>query len=496
MSIIEAQSLQKSYGGTKALAGVDFTLEAGSVHALLGENGAGKSTLVKILSGAIKADAGVLRFDGSARTFNGTQQAKESGIAWVAQELSLFPDLDILANLFPNTGPNKSIFMDRKTREELARPVMDSLNLNHSTRKIVGELTLAERQLVEISRALIQKPKVLILDEPTSALERGNSDRLIEILHVMRDSGVGVIFVSHILQEVLDLCDTVTVLRDGHNAITGESLKNHNVESIVDAMVGDRRVKISKRRAAIRTSDISTGKLEFESVSTDKSLKGVTIEVCPGEIVGITGLVGSGHEDILQVAVGRKSISQGKVTMPDGNHQPKNLIESAHRGIAYVSGDRKKFGLMMDKSLTENIAEVRDFALLKDGWIMKSRRMKANAQNFVDKLSIRTPSVSLAAGSLSGGNQQKVVFAKWLNSSPSVLLLDDPTRGVDVGAKSEMHKIIEELTLSQIPVLMNSTDLEELASICDRVYVFKNGAVKEQVAGEDLDVSKLLMAMN
>jgi len=151
---------------------------------------------------------------------------------------------------------------------------------------------------------------------------------------------------------------------------------------------------------------------------------------------------------------------------------------------------------MLDKSLTENIAEVRDFALLKDGWIMKSRRMKANAQNFVDKLSIRTPSVSLAAGSLSGGNQQKVVFAKWLNSSPSVLLLDDPTRGVDVGAKSEMHKIIEELTLSQIPVLMNSTDLEELASICDRVYVFKNGAVKEQVAGEDLNVSRLLMAMN
>jgi len=151
---------------------------------------------------------------------------------------------------------------------------------------------------------------------------------------------------------------------------------------------------------------------------------------------------------------------------------------------------------MLDKSLTENIAEVRDFALLKDGWIMKSRRMKANAQNFVDKLSIRTPSVSLAAGSLSGGNQQKVVFAKWLNSSPSVLLLDDPTRGVDVGAKSEMHKIIEELTLSQIPVLMNSTDLEELARICDRVYVFKNGAVKEQVAGEDLNVSRLLMAMN
>jgi ABC-type sugar transport system ATPase subunit len=496
MPIIEARSLRKAYGGTKALDGVDFTLEAGSVHALLGENGAGKSTLVKILAGAIRSDSGEMRLDDSARNFTGTQQAQAAGIAWVAQELTLFPDLSILDNLFPNVGPKRGIFSDRKTREALAQPVLDSLHLNHTTSTPVSELTLAERQLVEISRALIQKPKVLILDEPTSALEQGSSDRLIAILKVLRDSGVGVFFVSHILQEVIDLCDTVTVLRDGKNAITAEPISQHSVDSIVAAMVGEKKIHARTGRRQLTATSATRGALIFDGVTTPSTLKNVSIRVRPGEVVGVAGLVGSGHEEVLKVAVGQIPAIHGSITLPDGSPQPKNLVHSAHRGVAFVSGDRKRFGLMLDKSIATNVAVVRDFALTKDGWIMNYKRARENALKFIKQIAIRTPSPELLAGSLSGGNQQKVVFAKWLNASPSLLLLDDPTRGVDVGAKGEMHKIIEELSHSLIPTLINSTDLEELANVCDRVYVFKNGEITHELQREELSISRLLVAMN
>jgi ABC-type sugar transport system ATPase subunit len=506
--VLEAAGIAKSYGGVRALDGAGLTVRAGAVHALLGENGAGKSTLVKVVAGAVRPDAGTLRLDGREVAFASTADAARHGVAVVSQELSLFEDLDVLANLFPMREPRRGPFVRRAEMAERARPVLDDLGVDVPLRTPVGSLSLAQRQLVEVARALVTRPRVLILDEPTSALERASTETLLGVVRVLRERRVAVVFVSHILEEALGLCDEVTVLRDGRAVLEGVPRAGLTTPAIVDAMLGEQRrgtVPVAADDEAHELAEQVTemvdragavAPLRLDAVSVPGRLDAVSLTARPGEIVGLAGIAGAGHETVLELVSGRRRPEAGTVALPGGGPVPRGLRGAIGAGVALVAGDRRRFGLMLDKPLWDNIGQVRAVAMAADGPFVSTRRLRAHARDQVDRLQVRTPSIDARAGELSGGNQQKVVFAKWLEAQPSVLLLDDPTRGVDVGAKAEMHALVRGAAEAGAVVLLTSTDLDELAGICDRVLVFHRGAVCAELAGAGLEPHALLVAMN
>jgi len=509
--VLEARGIFKSYGGVHALAGANLVVRAGTVHALLGENGAGKSTLVKIIAGALPADAGTLSLDGEEVAFATTADAATKGVAVVSQELNLFEDLDLLSNLFPQREPMRGPFVDRAEMTRRARPVLHDLGLGDlSLRRNVGELSLAQRQLVEIAKALVTDPHVLVLDEPTSALEASSTALLMDVVRVLRERQVAVVYVTHILQEAMTLSDEVTVLRDGRVVLQGVPLESLSIRKILDAMLGEHALTSGETEASQPTTekiaaaiDASTAdaegagaELRFESVSLAGALDDVSFTVTRGEIVGLAGLTGSGYAAVPQLIAGRYRCDSGRVVFPNGRRAPRSLREAIASGVALVSGDRRRFGLMLDKPVWDNIAQVRAIALRREGTLIGKRKLREVAAGHVRALRIRASSVDETAGRLSGGNQQKVVFAKWLDAKPSIMVLDDPTRGVDVGAKLEMHGLIRAAADANALILLNSTDLEELCSLCDRVLVFFQGRVCAELSGESLSVHNVLESMN
>src|SRR3954469_2028241 len=501
--MLEARALRKTYGGVVALAGADFTVRAGSVHALLGENGAGKSTLVKIVAGAVVPDSGELRLDGKPVQFANTAEAARNGVAVVSQELNLFGDLDVLANLFTLREIKHGPFISRAEMARKARPVLAELGLHVALRPRVEELTRAERQLIEIAKAMLTDPRVLILDEPTSALGATSTEMLLDALRVLRDRQVGVVFVSHILEDVMALCDEVTVLRDGNVEMSAQPREGLTVPAIVDAMLGDREPTIARPddelQEAVAESvgeEVGGGRLELHDAAVDGALEPLTLAVRPGEIVGLAGVAGAGHLSVLELVSGLRRPDSGSVVLPDGKPVPSGLRGAVRSGVALVTGDRRRLGLMLDKPIWENIGQIRSVGLAADGLLVRKRTLRARAREHVSGLRIRSRSVDQDAGSLSGGNQQKVVFAKWLDAQPSVFLLDDPTRGVDVGAKDEMHALIRSTAAAGAPVLICSTDIDELAALCDRVVVFHQGSVSAELSGETLKTHTVLEAMN
>jgi ABC-type sugar transport system ATPase subunit len=509
--MFEAHDIRKSYGGVHALRGANLTVRAGTVHALLGENGAGKSTLVKIIAGAVRPDAGSLKLSGREVSFRSTADAARNGVAVVSQELSLFPDLDVLANLFPMREITRGPFVSRAQMEARARPVLEELGLHVHPRQLVATLSLAERQLLEIAKALVTDPRVLILDEPTSALEASSTETLIQSLKVVRGRQVAVLFVSHILEEVMALCDEVTVLRDGFPVLEAAQRDQLTVQTIVDAMLGERTPPeqtvgsgAASMQAHLDDAVTAAGEggaaadasLVVREVSVGHRLENVSFTVGPGEIVGLAGLTGSGHLAVIELLSGQLRPDSGSATLPGGRPVPRGLRAAIKSGVALITGDRRRFGLMLDKPLWDNVGQVRAVALARDGLMIRRRQLRRNAAEHVERLRVRTPSINQDAGMLSGGNQQKVVFAKWLDAKPTVLVLDDPTRGVDVGAKAEMHALIRSAAQAGAVVLLASTDLDELEQLAHRVLVFHRGRVGAELSGANLRVHTLLVAMN
>jgi ABC-type sugar transport system ATPase subunit len=497
--MFEATGVSKRYGGVVALAPTDFVVRPGTVHALLGENGAGKSTLVKILSGSLTPDSGRLTIDGVPVTFAHTADAAAQGVAVVSQELSLFPDLSVLANLFTMREIRNRGLLDRRAMARAADPVLAELGLDLDVKRPLGDLTLADQQLVEIARALIAQPRVLVLDEPTSALESASTDNLLQIVTVLRSRGTAVVFVSHILEEVLSVSDEVTVLRDGHAVLERAERSGLDIPTIVSAMLGDKRPTGTTGAAVVRPEAsvaAATLPLQIRDVAFTGGGPRVDLSVHPGEIVGLAGLVGAGHHELLDLASGLARPLTGEVLLPSGEPVPRPHRAAVAAGVALVSGDRRALGLMLDKPIWENIAQVRGVALRRDGLLMRKRLLRERAAVQTQKLGVKARSLNSPAGALSGGNQQKVVFAKWLELEPQVLLLDDPTRGVDIGAKGEMHRLIRTIADSGAVVVLCSTDNQELAELCDRVAVFYQGAMVGELAGDALNQHALLEAVN
>lgn len=498
MNVLEVSGIGKTYGGVVALRDARLSVRAGSVHALLGENGAGKSTLIKVITGAVSPDRGSLLLEGRAVSFGSTARAAAQGVAVVSQELNLFPDLDVLANLYTMREPTRGPFLNRAAMAAAARPVLAELGVEVDVRQPLSSLSLAQRQLIEIAKALLTRPRVLILDEPTSALDEAGSRRLLDILRSLRERRVAVVFVSHILEEVMALCDEISVLRDGSTVLNGIPRAELDIARVVAAMLGDRTEPAPPAVAEIIAAPANTASdatLELSEVEVPDRLHGASFTAAPGEVIGIAGLAGSGHTAILEVVAGLRPPSAGRVMLPGGRPVPRSLRAAIDAGVALVSGDRRRFGLMLDKPLWENLAQVNSVALGRDGLLLRPRRLRGRARELVSRLRIRTESVDTVAGLLSGGNQQKAVLAKWLASEPTVLLLDDPTRGVDVGGKEEIHALLRAVSGTAI-VLLCSTDLDELTSLCDRVLVLYRGRVCATLSGDRIDQHTLLRAMN
>ncbi|MCW2698124.1 MAG: sugar transporter ATP-binding protein [Modestobacter sp.] len=496
--MLEAQGIRKAYGGVVALAGVDLTVRAGSVHALLGENGAGKSTLVKVLVGAVTPDAGVLRLGGKELTVANSADAVDQGIAVVSQELSLFPDLDVLSNLFPMREYRRGPLVDRRRMAAKARPVLDELGLDIGLDDPVEDLPLDQRQLLEIARALVADPAVLILDEPTSALHSRETERLHDVLRRLRKRDVAVVYVSHHLEDVLAVCDEVTIMRDGRVAVPSVPASTLTVDRIVQHMLGDKVAAIVEERTQQGEQVVDHGQpaLRLENVTVPGALEDVDLAVPCGRVVGLAGIAGAGHRAVLDVASGVTRPTRGRVVLPDGSPLKAGLRGAISQGVAIVSGDRKRFGVMLDKPIWDNIGQVSSVAMRRDGMFIRASRIRERAGEHVRRLGIKTPSVDQEVGMLSGGNQQKVVFAKWLEAKPTVLLLDDPTRGIDVGAKAEIYNLFRELADGGAVQLVSSSDPRELAAVCDEVVVFHEGKVCARLSGRHLDAHTLLEVMN
>jgi ribose transport system ATP-binding protein len=483
--MLQAIGISKSFPGVQALDGVSLSVSAGEVLALLGENGAGKSTLMKILAGVHAPDAGQLFLDDAPVHFSGVADAMARGIILIHQELNLADNLSVSANLFLG---NEDIrggvlgWLDRRGMTERARGLLQRVGLDVPPNRLVGELPLGQRQLIEIARALSRKARVLIMDEPTSSLTQRETDRLFEVIAELKRAGVAVIYISHRLMEVQTVADRVVVLRDGRNS--GELARaDINHRRMVELMVG-RDLKQFFRRghasAAAEDREEHPVRLEARDVCySGGPLTPVSFAVRGGEIVGLAGLVGAGRTELAEALFGLRPLVSGQVRLdgrPTAIRSPGDAIAA---GLLLAPEDRRQYGLVLEDSVQHNLGLPNLDRNSRFG-LISPRRENDMARRLCARLRVRTPRLSQPVGLLSGGNQQKVVLGKWLARQPRVLILDEPTRGVDVGAKSEIYALMDELAAAGIAIVMISSDLEEVLGMSDRVLVLHEG----RLAGE------------
>jgi ABC-type sugar transport system ATPase subunit len=491
---VAVSGLSKSYGGIRALIDTDLDVQPGLVHAVVGENGAGKSTLMKILAGAVRADAGSIRIDGTPATFATPQDARRAGIGIVYQELSLFPERSILANLFPDDQPTRFGLVDRQAMRRQAGPKLASIGLDVDPDTLAGDLDLAERQLLEICRVLVEEPRLLILDEPNSALNDRESERLFAVLRQLRATGVTMLYVSHRLEEVFGIADRITVMRNGRLVMTRD-IDDVNMAEVVQGMVGTAQEELFPPRRATDLGGEAAG-LRVTGLSAGDELEDVSFTARPGEVVGLAGLDGSGVATLLGVLFGTRRATAGTVLYPDDGGLPSSPTRAAARGISLVPADRRNQGLMLDRSIVRNITLVSVGAMdARSPWV-SARSMLDATRRQIERLKIKVGDPRDAVGSLSGGNQQKVVLGRWLEAEPRLLLLDDPTRGVDVGAKHEIYLLIRRLAEEGRVVLFRSTELPELVGLADRILVFYRGRLALDLDAATIDDHQVLHAIN
>jgi len=491
---IAIRGLVKRYGGVVALDGVDLDAVRGSVHAVVGENGAGKSTLMKILAGAVQPDSGSIALNGEVLEAQSPQTARERGIGIVYQELSLFPNRSVLANLFANRELVRNGLLSNRAMAERAAPTLAEIGLRVDFDRPVGFLPIGEQQLVELCRVLLAEPTVLILDEPNSALSEEETSRLFAVLRGLAAEGITILYVSHRLEEVFAIADRITVMRNGREVLTADR-SELTIREVVHAMIGRSEHELFPDRLSA-TAEAKARVLGVKGLSVRRRLHDVSFEARAGEIVGLAGFEGSGVSDLLLVLFGALRPDAGEVTFPDGRGFPRSTTAAARRRISLVPADRRRQGLMLDQDVARNIAHVSAGALASRSPWLGRRGLAASARRQIGNLQIKAPSPWSQVHHLSGGNQQKVVIGKWLEIAPDVILLDDPARGVDVGAKGEIFRLVRSVTAEGRVVLFRSTELPELIGVCDRILVFYRGRLMSDTAADAFDSATLLHAIN
>jgi ABC-type sugar transport system ATPase subunit len=475
--ILELKGISKTFPGVRALSDISFDVRPSEVHALLGENGAGKSTLIKIMSGVYKPDAGTIELDGKPTAFSSPQEAQGAGIATIYQELLLFPELTVAENIFMGHAP-KSRFgaIDWGKMRERAHDVLESLDIRDlDVRAPVGALSVGNRQRVEIAKALSHNARILIMDEPTAALTEKDVERLFGIVRLLRSRGVGVVYISHRLEEVFLLADRVTVLRDGEFVATKPVAETSN-DDLIQMMVGRRIEHLFPKIDTARGPAV----LELENVVRAPMTRGISFRLHAGEILGIAGLVGSGRSELAEVIFGMTPADSGTIRL-DGKPIRIDTPTAAMRlGIAYVPEDRGRQGLVRPMPITSNVS-LANLARVSRRTFIDRKAENRLAEESVEKFQIRASGIGQIVGKLSGGNQQKVGLSKWLATEPRVLIMDEPTRGIDVGAKAEIHRLMSELASRGMAILMISSELPEVLGMSDRILVMRAGRIVAEV---------------
>ncbi|MGD0557660.1 MAG: sugar ABC transporter ATP-binding protein [Streptosporangiaceae bacterium] len=487
--MLELRHAAKSFGAVQALIDGEIQLRSGEVHALLGENGAGKSTLVKILAGVYQPDAGSLLLDGREVHLHSPAAAREAGIAIIYQEPTLFPDLSVAENMFIGRQPLRSgRRIDTRAMREEAAEIFARLGLPLDPARIARGLSIADQQVVEIGKALSLNARVIVMDEPTAALSATEVARLFDVVRTLREQGAAVLFISHRLEEIFEICQRVTVMRDGRHVLTSD-LAGMTADDLVRAMVG-RDLEKRERGPEAEPGEIilDVSRLTREGVFTD-----ISLSVRAGEIVALAGLVGSGRSEVARAIFGIDRYDAGQVTVGGRELRKASPVSAMAAGVGFVPEDRRQQGLVMDMSVQQNVA-LASLGRLRHGGLIRASAERSLASDWASRLKIKYGRLGDPVSQLSGGNQQKVVLAKWLGRQPSVLIVDEPTRGIDIATKAEVHHLLVQLARDGVAVLMISSELPEVLLISDRILVMREGRLAAEYPREEASEEQIMAA--
>jgi ribose transport system ATP-binding protein len=487
--LLKVSGISKSFPGVMALHDVQFELNSGEVLALVGENGAGKSSLMKILSGIYTKDAGSILMNGLEVDIDSPKTAQALGISIIHQEMNLMPHLTVAQNIFIGREPRSGIFVRDRLLNQRASELLERLGIDLDAQALVEGLTVAKQQMVEIAKALSFEAKVLIMDEPTSALTATETETLFELIEGLKASGTGIIYISHRMDELRRITDRVTVLRDGEYIGTlGKD--EFDIPTVIEMMVGRPLQEGARPVARARTADDVV--LKVDGLNTRSLLKDVNFELHRGEILGFSGLMGAGRTEVARAIIGADPRTSGTIAINGKVVSIKQPSDAVALGVGYLSEDRKQFGLLLEQDVNTNVllASLRDYTGVVG--VVHSEKGKQTTRKYVDSLGIKTPSISATTKNLSGGNQQKVVIAKWLERDCDILIFDEPTRGIDVGAKEEIYRLLNELVDQGKSIIMISSELPEVLRLSHRIVVMANGRVTGILNSEEASQAKIM----
>ena len=479
--------IEKSFGANSVLRGVDFDIKSGEVHALMGENGAGKSTLMNILTGLHKADAGEIMVDGKQQQFTNPKEAEEYGISFIHQEMNTWPDMTVLENLFIGKEPtNRFGLIQTKKMKEQANKIFQDLGINIALQTDVRELSVGQQQMIEIAKSLMTNAKVIVMDEPTAALTEREIDTLFKLIHTLTEKGVAIVYISHRMEEIFKISNRITVMRDGVSIDTSLTKETTNDE-VVRKMVGRELEDYYPQKIA----EIKEAILEVKGLTQKGRFEDISFSVKSGEILGFSGLMGAGRTEIMRAIFGIDSFQTGEILLEGKKLTIKAPSDAIAQGIGFLTENRKEEGLVLDYSLRDNISLPSIDGFKKFG-IIDTKAESSFALLLMERLKVKATSEMDAASSLSGGNQQKVVLAKWIGIGSKVLILDEPTRGVDVGAKREIYQLMNELADRGVAIIMVSSDLPEILGVSDRVLVVHEGKIAGELSKADATEEKIM----
>ncbi|GFZ78763.1 ribose import ATP-binding protein RbsA [Paenibacillus marchantiophytorum] len=486
--VLLGSHLTKQFYGNIVLEDLSISCKRGTVLALVGENGAGKSTLMNIISGGIQPDSGSITFMGNSVTFKNSQSAKKMGIAFVHQELSLLPDLSVGENMMLGQEPVRYGFIHHRKLHEQAESVLKEIQYDVDVYRMVKELTPAEKQMVEIAKAWIDRPSLLILDEPTSSLSKIETDHLFKMIRTLKSEGTSIILITHRMDEIFRICDEVVVLKDGRMTKT-EKIENLTRDDLIQAMVGREIIHTFPPRKGMSIQLDSL--LKLKSIGDEGRLNEIDLEVPRGRIIGVGGLEGQGQRQLARGLFGLHFFTHGELILEGKRISLKCPVDAMKKGIAFISDDRKSEGLILPLSVLENMSLLNFDAISRYGIISRKTERREINQG-ITRLAVKTASPQLPVQFLSGGNQQKVIFAKWLAMHPRLLILHEPTRGVDVQSKLEIYRLLRELADGGVGILVFTSDMLELIGISDRIYVMYEGRIMGQLDGEEATEEKIM----
>ena len=484
---IEMRGIDKSFGGNAVLKNAGFLLDDGEVHALMGENGAGKSTLMKILTGVYTKDAGQVIVDGKEVCYNNPQEAEKAGIVFIHQELNVLFDLTVEENMFLGKEIKKVFgICDRKAMRKRVQEILDMLGVDIDPTQRMDELSIGQQQMIEIAKALMIDAKVLIMDEPTAALTQSETEVLFKVVNSLRKKGVSIVYISHRMEEIFELCDRITILRDG-TYIDTKRIADIDMNDIVKMMIG----REIGERYPVRNSKIGDVAFEVKNLNCPGAFENVSFEVRAGEVLGVSGLMGAGRTEIMQAIFGNMPNVTGQLLLDGKEIKNKNPQQAIQNGIGFITEDRKVEGLMLEESIMKNIS-LANLGRISNGGVINKKKEQELVNKGIEELRIRCFGPQHECNNLSGGNQQKVIFAKWIYTNPKVLILDEPTRGVDIGAKKEIYNIINELAAKGVAIIMVSSELPEVLGMSDRVMVVREGEVRGILNKEEANQESIM----